>query len=440
MAEISQFAYFEIEFTKDGQIYDASELKAAIDGVAEEGVTDLFAFSHGWNNDMNDARKLYEDFFASARVVLDAKKVPNLGARKFAVLGILWPSKKFADEDLIPSHAASMAGPVEDQRVKRRIDHLKSAFDSEMANNALDEAKRLVEDLETDKKKQDSFVDKIRKLLPRADKDEEGSPQFFKLDGREILAILSPPTVLPPAGSSGGGAATMGAGSSGGAAGLGDFFSGIKAAALRVVNYTTYYLMKERAGIVGRDGVSKAVAQILAKLPQMRVHLIGHSFGGRVVTAAAQALGNDQKTRPSSMNLLQAAFSHNGFAHKFDGINDGFFREVVTGKKVKGPIVITYTQNDQAVGVAYPIASRLAGQVASALGDQNDRFGGLGRNGALVKSTPEAVAGELLDFGGSYTFTPGKLFNLEASKFVKDHSDVTGQQVAAAVLAGVSAT
>lgn len=226
--------------------------------------------------------------------------------------------------------------------------------------------------------------------------------------------------------------------SAGGAAGLGDFFSGIKAAALRIVNYTTYYLMKERAGIVGRDGVSKAVAQIMTKSPKLRVHLIGHSFGGRVVTAAAQALGDNSETRPSSMNLLQAAFSHNGFAHEFDGTNDGFFRKVVTGKKVSGPIVITYTHNDSAVGVAYPIASRLAGQVASALGDKNDRYGGLGRNGALF--TPEAKPGELWDVGKGYTFSAGNLFNLEASNFVKSHGDVTGKQVAAAVLAGVATT
>src|SRR4029450_4507756 len=36
----------------------------------------------------------------------------------------------------------------------------------------------------------------------------------------------------------------------------------------------------------------------------------------------------------------------------------------------------------RAVGIAYPVASRLAGTVASAFGDANDKFGGLGRNGA----------------------------------------------------------
>lgn len=83
----------------------------------------------------------------------------------------------------------------------------------------------------------------------------------------------------------------MGNGPAGGAAGLGDVFSGIKAAALRVLNYATYYLMKERAGVVGRDGVCKVVSKIVATSPKLRVHLIGHSFGGRVVAAAGMLWG-----------------------------------------------------------------------------------------------------------------------------------------------------
>jgi hypothetical protein len=139
------------------------------------------------------------------------------------------------------------------------------------------------------------------------------------------------------------------------------------------------------------------------------------------------------------MSLLQAAFSHNGFANKFDGTRDGFFRAVVTGKKVKGPIIITHTRNDQAVGFAYPIASKLSGVDASAIGDENDRFGGLGRNGALQKFTPEATGGELLALPGAYSFTSGKLFNLEASAFISDHGAVTGKEVANAVFSAATA-
>jgi hypothetical protein len=40
--------------------------------VQGSGVTDLFVLSHGWNNDMADARALYTKFFRQARAALDA--------------------------------------------------------------------------------------------------------------------------------------------------------------------------------------------------------------------------------------------------------------------------------------------------------------------------------------------------------------------------------
>ena len=60
------------------------------------------------------------------------------------------------------------------------------------------------------------------------------------------------------------------------------------------------------------------------------------------------------------LTLLQAAFSHNGFGAKFDGTRDGGFRVVVTEHKIRGPILVTHSKHDRAVGVAYPLASRVS--------------------------------------------------------------------------------
>jgi pimeloyl-ACP methyl ester carboxylesterase len=157
-----------------------------------------------------------------------------------------------------------------------------------------------------------------------------------------------------------------------------------------------------------------------------RIHLVGHSFGGRVVTAAA---ANSTTNKIKSMTLLQAAFSHNGFS----GNPKGFFRAVVENNRVDGPILITHTKNDKAVGVAYPLASRLKGDKTAALGDANDPFGGIGRNGAQKMAEGETITGQLLAVNGAYTFQPRKFFNLEASSFIKDHSDVRGKEVAYAL-------
>ena len=71
---------------------------------------DLVVVAHGWNNDMADARALYRDLLANVRRALDRGRAPGLAGRRIAVLGVLWPSKKFADEDLIPGGGASLGG------------------------------------------------------------------------------------------------------------------------------------------------------------------------------------------------------------------------------------------------------------------------------------------------------------------------------------------
>jgi len=215
----------------------------------------------------------------------------------------------------------------------------------------------------------------------------------------------------------------------GGGASIGTYLESFKTAALNILNYTTYYAMKTRAGTVGNNGV----AQLIDKLKVERIHLIGHSFGGRLVTAVAKGSTTDKL---ASLTLLQAAFSHNGFSK----IMGGFFREVVDAKRVTGPIVITHSKNDTAVGLTYPIASRINNDVTMAIGDENDKFGGTGRNGAQKMESGEVDTNETLlrDTGERYAFSAGKFFNLRGDAFIANHGDVTNKQIVNAVLNAVA--
>ena len=100
------------------------------------------------------------------------------------------------------------------------------------------------------------------------------------------------------------------------------------------------------------------LVRIRERHAQLPIHLVGHSFGGRLVTAAAAML--DPGGAPVTMTLLQAAYSHNGLAEKFDGKKNGAFRTILQDGRISGPIVITHTKNDKAVGIAYPLASRVS--------------------------------------------------------------------------------
>jgi pimeloyl-ACP methyl ester carboxylesterase len=204
------------------------------------------------------------------------------------------------------------------------------------------------------------------------------------------------------------------------------------------LNFVTYYQMKERAGTVGENGANEVLRRLRQRAPDLRLHLIGHSFGGRLVTAATAGPADKPAVGVASLTLLQAAFSHNGFGQRFDGSHDGTYRRMVDQGMVSGPVLISHTVNDRAVGLAYPIASQIAGQAAAALGDKNDKFGGMGRNGA--QKTPEAVDGTLLRASETYAFGAGKIHNLQSDAFISHHGDVTGAEVVHAFLTGVAAT
>ena len=184
--------------------------------------------------------------------------------------------------------------------------------------------------------------------------------------------------------------------------------------------------MRDRAGSVGANGIAPLLEQLHGD--GRRIHLVGHSFGARAATAAANATN----APVHSLALLQGAFSHYAFADDWDGQGaDGLFRAVPN--RIHGPVVITHTKNDKAVGLAYAIASRLARQVAIDIGGPDDRYGGIGRNGAL--KTPEALGPSALQpVGGRYAFEPRRVSNLQADNFISGHSAVTGKEVAYALL------
>ena len=318
MQNLKGFPYFEVEFNKDGTVHDQNQTKALMDFLGQGSVSDLFVISHGWNNDMADARDLYSRFFECMRAVINLGTVGGISTRNFAVLAVLWPSKKFAEQNLIPSGAASGGSPITNNLLKQELKGMKGLFDGKDADAALDKAIQLVAKLEDSPKAQAEFADLLRSILPKPAPDNtDASGDFFKLPGDEIIKRLSKPVPImqlqPAAGHGGTAMATGGAGSTGGgAAEIGQFFTGIKSGALNLLNLTTYYQMKERAGLVGSKGVNSLLKTILAQPIKVKLHLIGHSFGGRLVTAATAGPDGQTPVTVDTLALLQTAFSHYG--------------------------------------------------------------------------------------------------------------------------------
>ncbi|MFC9362478.1 hypothetical protein ACFTZB_38635 [Rhodococcus sp. NPDC057014] len=422
----------DIEFTKDGLVHDEQQVTRLLDGLTD--TTDLLVLAHGWNNDKAEATTLYDTLLTS----LAAVGLPESGpGSRVAVMRVLWPSKKFALESLIPGGGAASATAANDAALLTALQQLEQ--DPELLGadgtdptrtTMVEHAIAQIEDLDTSADARREYVLHIRNLLdPNEAHADDASTEFLDLDPETLFHRFTGevPVLLPtgPGGAAGN--------TSGGAAFLGDLLSGAKAAARRIANFATYYTMKTRAGTVGRTGVAGVLGRARERHPGLPIHLTGHSFGGRLVTATATAL--PPSDAPLSLALLQAAFSHNGLAQRFDGQHDGAFRAVLAEHRVNGPVIVTHTKNDLAVGVAYPLASRIARDNAAALGDHNDPYGGMGRNGA--QHTPETDPTEQLLRKATpthhYTFAAGKVFNLKADATITDHGDVANQAVAQAL-------
>ncbi len=439
---------FEVQINKDGNLVIPAQEQDIINALTAPGnaITDVVVISHGWNNDIDEARTLYRDFFRSLEQVFPA------AAGKVLAAGIFWPSKKFADADLIPGGAASAdTDPVADRALLDRLQEIKHVFGDPEADVKLDQMKALVAGIGTDPNKQNQFVALIGAILdqhtdPAQRSEDEGKAAISDLaknnGGAKVLKSFGLPIKQKPkpggggaAGGGFGGNPALHPGGAGAAAGIGDFFTGINAGALRLLNLATYQAMKARAGKIGRDAVNPLLQRIQAAVPNaLKFHLVGHSFGGRLVTAVVDG---PNALRVQTLLLLQAAYSHNGLALNFEAGKNGFFHAVFDNRKVTGPILITHSKHDSAVGLAYPLASRLNGDDAADIGDANDRFGGMGANGAQHLDKAEIP---LLAVGGTYDFkTSGKrVFNLNGDAIIQSHGDVARPETAAVLAAAMA--
>jgi hypothetical protein len=444
--DVKGLPFFPIEFDKKARLVDADQAMA-LDSFIETGaVTDLLVMAHGWNNDEAQAMTLYRHLLSSiAKEADDA-----FDARTVAVVGVFWPSKKFAESEVIAGGAASFGEDLPADELIAQLETMRIVGETDEDDATIDRLIELVPNLEDKKSARREFGEKIRTLLgPDIADDPELADEipttFFMMSGDHMLEELGIPRDEEAGASVVGGIAAVGglddAGGDpmGGIAGLGSFFSGIRSGAMNAINTITYYKMKARAAIVGRKGLAPVLREVKDEVPGIKIHLVGHSFGGRLVAATALGESDTAAVLPvDSMTLLQAAFSHNGFARDWDGPKDGYFRDVYDENRISGPTLVTHTPNDKANRVAYPLASRLARQTAAAFGDADDKYGAIGANGA--QSTPEAVEGTLLAREDAYSFDAGVIYNLEGSDYIDNHGDVAGREIANAIVAAVNTT
>ena len=415
MTDINGLAYYEVDFNADGSLNTENGDGGLPAAVAAGGITDLFVLSHGWNNGVDSARDLYVAMFG----LLAAQLGTHLSSS--AAVGVIWPSLLFPDDDpatapAVPSTGAELAKALTPSFPGQR--------------QQLDTMGQLLDQQPQDPTKLTQFHQLVNGLVTT-------KPQGVEDTGEAALITADTATAF-------GHAAAMAPHATSSAQGIGNPFAGLWNGAREVLRTMSYYEMKNRAGVVGQNGLGPLLASLRGPSGAPRIHLMGHSFGARLVSYTLAGLPASQTGSASpvkSLTLIQGAFSHFTFASSlmFDPSRAGGLAG--DGSRVDGPLLATFSAADRAVGWWYPAASMLAGQDSESATDLVFRWGGMGHDG--YQQTPGPTTVVLAPQGKPYGFTTGRFYSLDAnavicanqSPFSGAHSDIQHPEVLWAVVA-----
>jgi hypothetical protein len=413
--EIAGQPHWEVGFDERGTP-NRGEVDALLAELPGRDLTDLFVFAHGWNSDRGQARRIYQRYL---------QQVPGLLARgggqaRVGSLGVVWPSKRWADEPE-PTGDGAAAGlgdgvPAAAPADPALLEDLKDVFQGDDQRRALDELARLLEERPEDPAALARFQSLMAELAGAPDAELAGEDQgelaLLEDDPEEVFGRFA--DAVPRTGE-------------GGAAGIGDAFGRLWDGAKEALRQLTYFEMKKRAGVVGKQGLGPLLGRIHQADPDVRIHLLGHSFGARLVSFALAGLpAADSPVK--SLYLLQGAFSHFAFADALpmDRSRGGALKGMAA--RVDGPLVASFSIHDTAVGKLYPLASLSSRDDSAGLEDRLYRWGGIGHDGAQAVDAAVAALGPV---GTGYPFQRGRFVNLDGNAVVNRggppagaHSDI----------------
>lgn len=118
-----------------------------------------------------------------------------------------------------------------------------------------------------------------------------------------------------------------------------------------LVRLVSVWTMKDRADLVGRADVARLLDDLIAKT-SAPVHLVGHSYGCRLLMSAIASMASEQ--RLTSLLLLQPAVNYLCFAHRLPSGGTGGYRPVL--QRLRQPLLTTYSRNDRALTSFFHLA------------------------------------------------------------------------------------
>jgi hypothetical protein len=449
----TDLTYYLVLFDSNGAEraeQDGSLLSATLTEAVQGDVTDVFISSHGWKGDIPAAIDQYDRWIATMAAQQDDRGLARALDTDFkpVIVGVHWPSLPWGNEavrsallaDNEPDEFAAEAQLDAGELVRRYAERI---ADTDAARSALTVILTAADDdavrAQLDQGSLPAHLDAAYQTLF----DEAGlglggaaaapgsDQQLFRpaLTIAEWTRAESPSAGHQPSGRPGllaGGSRTS-----------------MRHTLLMPVRQVSFWAMKHRARHVGETGVHKLLVGLQESAPHARFHLMGHSFGCIVVSAAvAGPLGGGGITsrlpRPvQSLFLVQGAMSLWSFADSipYPPQVPGYFHPVkLDPALISGPVVTTRSRFDRAVGTFFPLGAKVGHD--RLLGTPPE-YGGVGAFG--IKGTNSGITHDLpvRDATAGYQFARGHIYNIEASEVIRHgggpsgaHSDIAHPQIA----------
>lgn len=414
--------WYVAPFDQHGHSKGPKTRQHLLQAVRDGAFTDVFLFSHGWNNDWVRATRHYRRFIQGFGALREERDIPVPEPYSPLLVGIFWPSTSLVfGEEKGPEFAAAPDTSVRDLEVSEGFEEA----DLVAADLEPDDVERFYELMQKDAL-DDGEVRELAEMMaplyaeemaPESLAAEEPPPGPADLVAtwRQIARALAPP---------GGGDPTGGFadGPSGDAPEAAGIFGFDPRSAVRPF---TVWKMKDRAGVVGSRGVSELLRDLLRGAPQARFHLVGHSYGCRVLLSAVCAA--DLPREVDSIALLQPAVNHWCFAHDVAG--EGFAGGYVEApSRCRLPICTTFSRNDTELRRMFHLAVRrrrdLGEAEIAAVEPAPSRFAALGGYGPAGRDDLAVL--ELQAPGAAYDFAiPGAIWALRGHHAISDHGDVS---------------
>ncbi|NEO76512.1 hypothetical protein [Moorena sp. SIO4G3] len=425
--------YYLVAFDQYGNEQERGEMsQKLVEILANEPITDVFIFSHGWMGDVPAARHQYRNWLTAIAVQkTDLAKMEQVRSGfKSLFIGLHWPSLPWGDENLeqAVSFDATSGTPMENL-----INQYQRIADTEVAKQPLQTIlSAAMEDMEPPELPSNvrEAYEELNQLSGLGHDGEGAAPGNDRepFDPEQIYQAFEEEFADESF----------------------DFGSGYSLRGLLApLRILSFWKMKERARQFGESGGSQLLKQLQEAAPEnVRFHLKGHSFGCIVVSAIlAGKGGKGELVRPvNSLALLQGALSFWSYCSEIPVISDkkpGYFHSIIAEGRVAGPIITTQSEYDTAVGKMYPLGAGVVLSEVDFAPGQLPKYGALGTFGARGLGL-DIVDLEMLPQDIAYSFEAGKVYNIESSKYIckhlpnaglaGSHSDIFKPVVAHAVL------